>query len=234
MELWIVVLIAFVSIAVLFLLCKLMGSKQISQMSMFDYITGISIGSIAAEMATELESPLRPAVAMTVYALVAVGISVWTSKSVRARKVFAGRPILLLDNGVIYRKNMSKARLDLSDFLTLARIQGFYNIADVQTAILEANGAVSFLPRAESRPVQPRDLQTYPKQETVQTNVILDGVVLSRTLQALGHDESWLKTEMKSLGYSSPRQIYLAICSEEGKLTVFPMNREKKAFSPFD
>lgn len=234
MEYFTVILTALMSIAILFLLCKLMGSKQISQLSMFDYITGISIGSIAAEMATELESPLRPAVAMAVYALVTFGISVWTSRSVRARKIFTGHPILLLDGGTIYRRNMQKARLDLSDFLTLARIQGYYNIADVQTAILEENGTISFLPKPEARPVQPRDLQNYPAPESVQANVILDGVVLPRTLHALGFDEKWLKKELKQLGYQHPQQAYLAVCSKEGKLTVFPMNKEKKEFSPFD
>ncbi len=234
MELLSVCLAALVSIAVLFLLCKLMGSKQISQMSMFDYITGISIGSIAAEMATELETPLRPAVAMILYALVAVGISFWTSSSVRARKIFTGHPILLMDKGVIYRRNMLRARLDLSDFLMLARIQGYYSIADVQTAILEANGTISFLPKAEARPMQPRDMESYPAQEQVEANVILDGVVLDRTLAGLGYDEKWLKKELKQRGYQRPQQVYLAVCSTEGRLSVFPMNREKKAFSPFD
>ena len=222
------------SLVLLFLLCKLMGNKQISQLSMFDYIIGISIGSIAAEMATELESPAKPALAMVVYALVAFSISVLTSRSVRARKIFTGKPILLMDGGVIFRKNFQKARLDLSDFLTLCRIQGYHNIADVQTAILEENGTISFLPKAEARPVQPRDLQNYPKQETVLTNVVIDGVPLPRTLRALGHDEKWLLAQLKLLGYTSPKQIFLAVCSEDGKLTVFPMNTEEKKYSPFD
>ena len=84
MDLLSVLLSAFVSLLLLFLLCKLMGNKQISQLSMFDYIIGISIGSIAAELATELENPLRPAIAMVVYALVAFFISVLTSRSIRA------------------------------------------------------------------------------------------------------------------------------------------------------
>lgn len=74
----------------------------------------------------------------------------------------------------------------------------------------------------------------FPKQDTIQTNVILDGVVLWRTLKAIGRSEDWLQAELRTLGYANPRQIYLAFCSEEGKLSVFPMNEEKKAFSPFD
>ncbi|MDO4571761.1 MAG: DUF421 domain-containing protein [Clostridia bacterium] len=234
MELLTIILTSLFSLALLFVLCKLMGNKQISQLSMFDYIIGISIGSIAAELATELEAPLQPAIAMVVYALIAFGISMLTSRSVRARKIFVGHPILLMDNGLIYRGNMRQARMNLSDFLRLARIQGYHNIADVQTAILEENGTVSFLPKAEARPVQPRDLQNYPKQDTVMTNVILDGVVLERTLKGLGHNVNWLKNELKTLGFQNPREVYLAVCSEDGKLTAYPMKDEKQAFSPFD
>ena len=75
-----IVLTALFSLVILFLLTKLMGNKQVSQMNMFDYIVGITIGSIAAEMATELEEPLQPAIAMVVYALVAVGITLWDDR----------------------------------------------------------------------------------------------------------------------------------------------------------
>lgn len=155
-ELLTIVIVSVVSVVALFVLTKLMGNKQISQMSMFDYVIGISIGSIAAEMATELEQPAYPLLAMVVYALIAFGISVWSSKSLSFRKLTTGKPILLLDNGVIYRDNMKKARLDLSDFLTLCRAAGYFDLADIRTAIFEHNGTVSFLPMAEKRPVQER------------------------------------------------------------------------------
>ena len=77
---------AVVSYLVLFLLTKLVGNKQISQMTMFDYISGISVGSIAAEMATEPESPLRPLTGMVVYGLLAWGVALWTNKSLAARR----------------------------------------------------------------------------------------------------------------------------------------------------
>ena len=84
---------AVVSYLVLFLLTKLVGNKQISQMTMFDYISGISVGSIAAEMATEPESPLRPLTGMVVYGLLAWGIALWTNKSLAARRAFTGKPL---------------------------------------------------------------------------------------------------------------------------------------------
>ena len=112
------VLTALLSIAVMFLLTKLMGTKQVSQMTMFDYVTGITVGSVAAELATELEEPAKPLTAMVVYGLVAVLISVTTCKSLKLRAWITGKPLVLLEDGVIYRKNLKKAKLDLSEFLT--------------------------------------------------------------------------------------------------------------------
>ena len=97
-------LTALLSIVVLFLLAKLMGTKQVSQMTMFDYVVGITIGSVAAELATELEEPAKPLTALIIYGVVAVLISILTNKSVKARAVVTGKPLVLLENGVIYRE----------------------------------------------------------------------------------------------------------------------------------
>ena len=122
------VLTALLSVAVMFLLTKLMGTKQVSQMTMFDYITGITVGSIAAELATELEEPVKPLTAMVVYGLVAVLISIATCKSIKLRSWITGKPLVLLENGVIYRRNLKKAKLDLSEFLTYCRIGGWFDL----------------------------------------------------------------------------------------------------------
>lgn len=124
LQIGITALTTLLSIAVLFLLEKMMGSKQVSQMTMFDYAIGITIGSIAAELATELEEPARPLTALIVYGVAAVAISVLTSKSLKARAMVTGKPLVLLKDGVIYRDNLKKARLDLSEFLTYCRIGG--------------------------------------------------------------------------------------------------------------
>ena len=122
---------AVVSYLVLFLLTKLVGNKQISQMTMFDYISGISVGSIAAEMATEPESPLRPLTGMVVYGLLAWGIALWTNKSLAARRAFTGKPLILYDGGTLYREHLKRAKLDLSEFLTLCRAGGWFDLSQL-------------------------------------------------------------------------------------------------------
>ncbi len=227
-------LTALVSLAVLFLLTKLLGNKQISQLSMFDYIIGISIGSIAAEMATELENPVLPLVAMAVYGIMAYLISWLTRKSVGMQKLLTGKTILLMDNGVLFRDNLRRARFDLSDFLTLCRVQGYFDLGQIQTAILEQNGTVSILPKSVSRPVTPEDFSLFPKAARIMPNVVMDGHALHDNLKRAGYDENWLVSRLQKLGYSSYRQVYLATCDAEGNLTAYPMEPDGRPWDPFE
>ncbi|MEG2377593.1 MAG: DUF421 domain-containing protein, partial [Clostridia bacterium] len=114
-----VFLVSAGSVIALFFLTKLMGYRQVSQLSMFDYIIGITIGSIAAEMATALESNfIKPLIAMAVYALMALLFSIITSKSLRLRRALTGDTLILFDSGKLYRGNLKRAHLDLSEFLS--------------------------------------------------------------------------------------------------------------------
>ncbi len=223
-----VLILSITSVAVLFLLTKLMGNKELSQMSMFDYVTGITIGSIAAEMATNLETDwYNPIIAMMVYAFLAVGISFLTNKSVKAQKILSGRPIVLMDNGVIFKKNLAKARMDVSDFLMMCRVQGCFDIGQIQTAILEYNGSLSLLFKSNQRPATPGDFNLSPQQEQVQVSVILDGKVNEANLKLVKHNLHWLEKRIKAQGYDSVRQIFLATCDANGQLALYPMEKQK-------
>lgn len=211
------------SIAVLFLLTKLMGSKQVAQMTMFDYITGITFGSVAAELATELEEPEKPLTALVVYGLAAAAVSVLTSKSVRLRARVTGKPLVLLEDGVIYRENLKRARMDLNEFLTFCRVSGYFDPAQVQTALLEHNGAVSFLPKEANRPAQPADLDRHPKQSRVPLPLVMDGRLLPDNLARAGKAETWLRRYLLRLGYRDEGEVLLALYDGDGGLTAYPM-----------
>lgn len=223
------VLTTLLSIGVLFLLEKMMGSKQVSQMTMFDYAIGITIGSVAAELATELEEPAKPLTALIVYGVAAVAISVLTSKSLKARAVVTGKPLVLLEGGVIYRENLKKARLDLSEFLTYCRIGGWFDLNQLQSAVLEHNGAVSFLPKEKDRPATPTDLDLSPKQSQVQTPFVMDGKLLSDNVRQAGKEEAWVHRSLLRQGYRDEKEVLLALWDGGEKLTVFPMKPPKKA-----
>ena len=224
---------AVISLVVLFLLTKLMGNKQVSQLNIFDYIIGISIGSIAAEMATELENPLQPLCAMVIYAVIAFGISIWTNKSIKARRILAGKPLILLDNGHLYKENFKKARMDLSEFLMFCRVQGYFDLGQVQTALLEHNGGVSILPVSMQRPATPADFSMQPTQELMPTPVVIDGCIMPENLKKAGKDATWLMHGLQKKGYATPEEIFLGMCSGN-QLTVYPMTVKKEARDPSD
>ena len=212
----------------MFLLTKLMGTKQVSQMTMFDYVTGITVGSIAAELATELEEPAKPLTAMVVYGLVAVLISIITCKSLKLRAWITGKPLVLLENGVIYRENLKKAKLDLNEFLTYCRIGGWFDLSQLQTAVLEHNGSVSFLPKEKDRPATPTDLDLSPKQSNLQTPFIMDGQLLRDNIHQAGKEEVWVRRSLLGQGYQNEREVFLAVWDGNEKLTVFPMEEKKR------
>lgn len=216
--------ISLVSLGALLILTKLMGSKQVSQMTMFDYVVGITIGSIAAELATELEQPLRPLIAMGIYGLTAVGITLWTSKSLKARRVLSGKPLILMDKGIIFRENLKKAKIDLSEFLTYCRIEGYFDLNQIQTAVFEHNGKVSFLPKAGQRPATPADFSLQPQRELLQIPMIIDGQILPENLRRVGKDETWLRKALSKSGFGNPEQVLLALCDGSNQLTAFPMS----------
>lgn len=217
-----IISLSFGSLVILFILTKLMGNREMSQLTMFDYIVSITIGSIAAEMATSLENNfMEPVVAMIVYGLVTLFISYITCRSLNLRRFFSGKSRILFDNGKLYRKNFKSAKLDLNEFLMECRINGYFNLSDIQTAILEPNGKVSFLPKSLKRPATPEDLNLSPEQENVVINVVLDGVLLKENLSKTGNNLSWLENNLKKQGINDIKKVFLATCDNQNNLSVY-------------
>ena len=224
MEVIKVVLTSLLSVAALFVIAKVMWHKQLAQLDFFDYISGITIGSIAAELATELEEPTKPLIALVIYGVVSVVLSLLTHKLPRARKFINGSPTILMNDGKLYRKNMKKAKLDLSEFMVLCREQGYFDINDIQTAIFEHNGQLSVLPVSARRPATPEDMALKPKAAHINTEVIMDGRILEDNLRRMGLDVRWLEKQLKEQGYDSAREIFLGICDNDKKLSLFSVN----------
>ncbi len=129
MELLKILYLSLGSLLVLFILTKLMGNREMSQLTMFDYIISITIGSIAAEMSTALESDFKqPLLAMVVYAVVSILISKLAEKSLKARRTLTTSSLILFDNGTLYKENFKKAKLDLNEFLMECRINGYFTL----------------------------------------------------------------------------------------------------------
>lgn len=221
MEILKVVLTSLLSAAALFIIAKCIGHKQMSQLDFFDYITGITIGSIAAELATELEEPLKPLVAMIIYGAITAILSIATNKMPRIRKFVNGTPTIIMNNGKLYRKNMKKAKLDLSEFMVLCRQEGYFNLCDIQTAIFEYNGRLTIMPVSTKRPLNPEDMKLTPQPEHISTEVIMDGRILDENLKRMKLDKAWLNKRLNEQGFKSAKEVFLGLCDEKQQLFLY-------------
>lgn len=223
-----VIITALGSAITLFILSKLMGNREMSQLSIFDYINSITIGSIAAEMATcEFTDALKPFTAMIVFAILNITLSLVTNKSLKLRRLIAGKPSTLYDKGQIYYKNLSKAKMDLGEFLTQCRVNGYFDLSNIQTAILESNGKISFLPVSDMRPVTGKDLNITPTQDELVANVIMDGNIMHKNLKYMGKNEQWLYKQLRIHDINDISEVFLATCDSNNKLCVYrKLNQE--------
>lgn len=223
MEIIKIISTSLLSVAALFVITKIMGHKQVAQLDFFDYVNGITIGSIGAELATELEKPYKPLIALIVYGITSLLLNLLAHKFPRTRKYINGTPTILFSHGKLYRKNLKKSKLDLSEFMLLCREQGYFDLSEIQAAIFEHNGKLSILPVALHRPVTPEDLGITPKNTHIGVEVIMDGRIMGENLSRMGRNEKWITTKIKEQGYNSIAKIFLGIYrKEEDLLTLYP------------
>lgn len=221
MEFVYVIILSVVSIAVLFVITKIIGYRQISEMSFFDYVVGITIGSVAAEMATNIDIEWWKGItAMVVYGGIGVLLSILTQKSINAREFIAGKPIILMENGNIIRKNLKKARIEVDDLLASARINGYFNLSDIDNAIMENTGKISFQPVAKKRQLNPDDFNFSPEREGLFVNVIMDGKIVDENLSVAGVTKKELENMLKAKG-DKLSDIMLGTIDIKKQLTTF-------------
>ena len=216
------------SIIILFTLTKIMGQREMSQLSIFDYFITITIGSIAAEMSTSLENNfIQPVVAMIVYAVITLIVSFLNTKFVKLRPILSVKTLILYDNGTLFKENFKKAKIDLNEFLVQCRTSGFFNLSDIKTALLEENGKISFLPYSDKRPANPSDFNMKPKEDEIITNLILDGKIMEENLKELKLDKLWLMEMLQKQGIIKTDNIFLATYNTDGNLSVYLTNNTK-------
>lgn len=209
------------SIVSIFIITKCMGHKQVAQLDFFDYVSGITIGSVAAELATNLEEVWKPLIALVLYGLASVLLSLLTRRCPRARRFINGTPTILFHDGKLYRKNLKKAKFDLSEFLLLCREQGFFDLNEVQTVVFEHNGKLSVLPKASCRPATPSDHHLKVKEAHIGVEVIMDGRILEGNLRRVGRDVPWLLKQLKAR-HAVASDMFLAVYhAEEDTLDLY-------------
>jgi uncharacterized membrane protein YcaP (DUF421 family) len=233
MDFFKIIITSISSAAALFLMTRLIGNKQMSQLNLFDYINGITIGSIAAELAITSEKDFwKPLLALVIYALITFFINLAASKSIKMRRFLEGKSIILMEKGRIFPEGFKKARIDINEFLTMCRIAGYFDISSIDTAIIEPNGEISFLPVENERPVTLKDMNLSPKQSNIMFTVIADGKILPENLRLTGYDKNYLNEQLKKQKLSV-KDVFLGISGGDGTFTFFRYDSPRHMSDPF-
>lgn len=205
----------------LFLLAKFIGKKLISQMTFFDYIAGISIGNLSANLAIDHSKSVGPILlALLLWSAYTVLLDILSLKSRRARKFIEGRPTLLIQNGKIMEGNLKKIRFSVDDLLMVLRQKNIFNIADVEFALLEQDGKASVLPKSQKRPVTPNDLKIHTPYEGLPSELIVDGKIIYKNLEYNKLDIQWLKDQLEMRKIARVEDVFLAQLMSNGKLYI--------------
>lgn len=231
MELVDVTIRALLSLITLFIVTKIIGKKQVSELSLFDYVIGITIGNFAAEMTINLESQEASGIlAVLIFGMVAYLVSYITMKNIKLRRFFIGVPTMIIQHGKILYEPMRRMKMDINDLLEQCRINGYFDIADIEYAILEASGDLSIMPKSQYRPLNPNDMNIKVKKAGLCANVIIDSKIMFNNLKYINKTEEWLRRELKVRGYKELSNILLVTVDNDDKLTIYEKNQNVDSF----
>lgn len=206
---------------VLLVLTRLSGKKQLSRATYFDFITAIAVGDIAADHMANPEDPLLPFLAATVlWFALAIALDLLVVKSRPIAKLLEGEPSVVIENGRIREKDLFRNFLRVDDLMARLRTQGYFNPSDVEYAVFETDGTISVLPKAQARPVQPRDLGIPTQYEGISRELIVDREVVRANLKQMNLSEEWLAGELVKAGYTGTDEVFYAAIDTQGKLFI--------------
>ncbi|KAA9012228.1 DUF421 domain-containing protein [Niallia endozanthoxylica] len=210
-----------ISFGSLLIFARMLGKQQVSQITFFDYILGITIGSIAANLTTDLTSrSWTHWVGLAAWALMVFFLQKVTLKWRKASIYLDEEPVIVIMNGKIMEDVMHKLRYQISDLQEQLREAGTFDINEVEYAILERDGKLSVLKKSQYLPVTAEDLKITTPYKGLGTELIYDGEVVEQNLTFVNHDRHWLDNQLQAFGYQSPSQVFLAVLAPTGDLFI--------------
>ena len=207
---------------------RIMGKRQIGQLQPFELVIALMISELAAMPMQNTSIPLFHGIIPIITLLVLqVLLSILQLKSETARIIFCGKPSILIEKGKINVKEMKSNRLNLNDLLEELRLKNYYNLEDIEYAILETGGQISIIPKSELEPATRKDLNIKYSQDMLPVNLILDGKINNKNLKIINKDKSWLYSQLNKENISSADQVFYAILDSKGKF-VYHLKEEGK------
>lgn len=216
-------------------LTRWMGKTQVSQLTFFDYVVGITIGSIAASLGIDQSITfLNGGIGLLVWAVLTVLVSYIGIKSYWFRRMTDGEPTVIIKNGKVQENNLKKMRMTIDQLMLELREKNAFRVSDVEFAVMETNGELSVLQKRENQPLTPKDMaiQTVPEREP--RMVVMDGHVMKRTLRNMGYDEAWLMSELQRQGIQNVEEVFIAQLDSSGALYVDRYDDEQEGVPPYE
>ncbi|MBO1000205.1 DUF421 domain-containing protein [Bacillus sp. SD075] len=230
---WIEILLrSFFFLIVLFLITKVLGKKQLSQLSFFEYVTGITIGNVGAELATKVEGNIVHGVlSILVFAIAPFIAGLISLKSKTFRDLVEGKASVFIKDGKVMEDNLKKEKYTIDELLGLLRKKDVFDISEVEFALLEANGDFSVMLKKQNQPITAKDLNLPSAAVKEPQTIIMDGGILDEPLSTIGLNRNWLHTELDKLGVIL-ENVFLAQANSNGELTVDLFDDKLKVPSP--
>lgn len=220
-DITVVLLRAIIAFTSLLIFGRILGKTQIAQMTFFEYVAGITIGSLAADLTTNLG--VRP---MALY----VGLVAWSALTLTVQfislkgrwlgKMTEGEPVIVIQNGQIMENTLRKVRMQAIELSTLLRDKGVFDIATVEFAVLEPQGTLSVLVRSQDQPVTPKDLGISTQYEGLGIELVVDGAVMEQNLKRLKLNRAWLNEQLRLQNIGSLDEVFLAVMDTQGKIYI--------------
>ncbi|HYE80825.1 MAG TPA: DUF421 domain-containing protein [Clostridia bacterium] len=218
---FVVIIRSIISFFVLLLLIRLIGKQQVAQLTFFDYVLGITIGSIASTLSVQVDENMTATLAgMTVWTALAIMLAYVGVHNVWVRKIVEGEATVVIENGKILEENLRKIRIPIDGLISELRTQGVFNISDVEFALFEAGGKISIQKKSPKQPLTPEDLFITTQYDGLPTNLIMDGTLLTDALQSLKLSKAWLQHQLDKQNIKDIGEISLAQLDTSGNLFV--------------
>ncbi|WP_017381482.1 YetF domain-containing protein [Paenisporosarcina sp. TG-14] len=211
-----------VTFTVLLFLARVLGKEQLSQLTFFNYVTGITIGSIAGEIAAHDDTHYLNAITSLIWwSILTIFVGYITMKSDKLKEILDDKPATVIKDGKILEKELKTSRLPMGDLMMLLRLQGVFSVKEVHYAVLETNGELSIFKKISQQPATKQDVKastTIPKY--MPTQIISDGKIVKKNLHELNLTEEWVMNELKKQGIQNVKEVFYAEIETNGSLHI--------------
>lgn len=197
---------------------RLMGKRQIGQLQPFEIVITVMISDLAAMPMQDNRIPLAfSAIPMVVLVILQILSSTAQLKSEKARELLSGKPTIIIEHGRIDMDALKEERININDLLEELRLKNFYNIKEIEYAILETSGQLSIIPKTNLTFATKEDLKIPTTQDSLPITLILDGKINTFNLNLINKDLEWLAGQLKRNNVTKPKDVYLAILDSNGE-----------------